>query len=337
MTDTRAIIDRAGVETGITEPEAYALQKSVLEGAVATDELVALFTAINGRRISEPELRGFFRASAEAMVAVPDASDSLDTCGTGGDKSGSFNISTASAVLLAAIGIPVAKHGNRAASSKCGSADVLEALGVKIELSPEREKQVLDETGFVFLFARTHHPAFRHAAEARKAFGKRTYFNFLGPLLNPARARFRVHGLSDFSYAEPLAAIVIDFGVEKAFFIHAESGMDEASPFADTEVLLAEKGAEPKRFVLPTSEYAVGKPEELMGGDAAVNAHILATLFDGKGTDAQNLAVALNSALGLVAFGHTEDFDAAVQMSLEALRSGKAARKLDEIVKATNA
>jgi len=334
--NTRDIVNRVSQDIELAEAEAHAFQSAVLGGSVSEEELLRFFEALDGAKVSEPALKGFFRASYEAMLKVPDSDDSLDTCGTGGDGSGTFNISTAAGILLAAMGVPVAKHGNRAASSKCGSADVLEALGVKLEQTPERAAQILKECGFVFLFARQYHPAFSRAASARKTFGKRTYFNLLGPLLNPAGAKFRVHGLSDFSYAETFGSILLDSGVERVFFVHAKNGMDEASPFSDTQFLLLEKGAEPKRDEFPTSKYAEGSPDELLGGDVATSARILKTIFEGKGTDAQNSAVALNAGLGLIAYRGAYPYRNAVHDSLSALKSGIVAQKLAKIVAASN-
>lgn len=318
--------------------EAFDLQSSILKGEMPTASLVEIFTAFQGRKISEAELGGFFKASQEAMTTLATATPTLDTCGTGGDNSGSFNISTVAGLVCSAGSVSVAKHGNRAASSKCGSADVLEALGVKIELSPEQAKNVLEQCEFVFLFARSYHPAFKHAGEARKLFGKKTYFNLLGPLLNPAKAEYRVHGLADFSFAETLGNLLVASGVKKAWLVHAEDGLDEVSPFSDTQVLAFEKGKAKHSFTINPKEFslAIEDRSSLAGGDAKQNAGILSAILKGKGTSAQNSAVILNAAAGFTVYGMTKEFAEGVKLATNILASGKGYEKLQEVIKATN-
>ena len=320
----------------LSKEEAYDLQRAILQGAIDTQSLLALFGAMEGRSVTKDELCGFFRASSDAMTKLPASEDTLDTCGTGGDHSGSFNISTAAALVIAAAGVPVAKHGNRAASSTCGSADVLEALGVKIDIGPEQAKKVLDETGFVFLFARSYHPAFRHAAEARKAFGKRTYFNLLGPLLNPAQARYRVHGLADFSLAPILAAALDDSRVQRMWLVRAEDGMDEISPACVTKVIERAEGA-PRSFTVDPKAYGLAADAAgLKGGDAPMNARILTDILQGKGTEAQNVAVVLNAAAGLTVYGKTSTYEEGISLAKATIASGKGYDTLREVIRESN-
>ena len=320
----------------LSEKEAFDLQSSILRGEVPTQTLLDIFTALQNRTLARDELQGFFKASQAAMRVLPSSIETLDTCGTGGDGSGTFNISTAAALLCAAAGVPAAKHGNRAASSKCGSADVLEALGVHIELSPEQAKKILEKTGFVFLFARSYHPAFRHAGEARKAFGRKTYFNLLGPLLNPAKAAYRVHGLADFSLARMLGDILMDSGVKRMWLVHARDGMDEISPASATEVL-ERTGREARTFHINPKEHGLASDDRsaLRGGDAKENAAILTAVLAGNGTKAQNAAVILNAAAGLTVYGKVTDFGGGVALASDILASGKGYEKLQEVIRAS--
>lgn len=330
-------LKQLGTGQTLSEQEAFDVQVAILNGEVATAELLTLFSALEGRAISAYELHGFFRASSQAMAVLRTDRETLDTCGTGGDGSGSFNISTVSSLLCATAKVPVAKHGNRAASSECGSADVLEALGVKIELSPEQASKVLEQTGFVFLFARSYHPAFKYAGEARKAFGKKTYFNFLGPLLNPAHARFRVHGLSDFSLAETLGSVLIGSGVKKAWLVHADDGLDEVSPSSGTDVLeISSEGK--RRFRIDPKEYGIicTGNEGLVGGDVQVNAGIISAILQGKGTPVQNAVTILNTASGLTVYGKTKTFEEGVWLAKELIASGAGFEKLQEIKRVSN-
>jgi len=322
----------------LSESEAFDLQSSILRGEVPTERLVEVFVALSGRAVAKEELSGFFRASQKAMVPLAVDVRALDTCGTGGDNSGSFNISTAAGIVCAAGGVPVAKHGNRAASSLCGSADVLETLGVKIELAPEQAKNVLERCGFVFLFARSYHPAFRHAGEARKLFGKKTYFNLLGPLLNPAKAAYRVHGLADVSFAQTLGSLLVASGVRKAWLVHAEDGLDEVSPFSVTQVLAFETGKAKRAFTIDPREYnlAITDRNALAGGDAKQNAEILSAILKGKGTRGQHSAVILNAAAGFTVYGETKSIAEGVKLAADILASGKGYEKLQEIITVSN-
>ncbi len=335
---TSDIISSLNSNKTLSTQEAFDLQSSILKGEASTERLVEIFTALQGRTITAQELNGFFRASAEAMTPFATKTETLDICGTGGDGSGSFNISTVSALVCSAGSVPVAKHGNRAASSKCGSADVLEALGVKIELSPEQAKIFLEECRFVFLFARSYHPAFKHAGEARKLFGKKTYFNLLGPLLNPAKAPYRVHGLADFSFAETLGDALVHSGVQKTWLVHAEDGLDEVSPFSVTHVRAFEKGKPKQSFTIDPKKFnlAIADRNSLAGGDTKQNAEILSAILKGKGTREQNSAVILNSAAGFTVYGTVKTFGEGVQRATDILASGKGYEKLQEVIKASN-
>ena len=331
---TAQIITSLNKGETLTESLAYELQASILRGELNTEAILRVFKALSARQLAESELVGFFRASSDAMTSVDVGFDALDTCGTGGDNSGSFNISTAAGIICAAAGVPVAKHGNRASTSSCGSADVLEALGVKIEIDRGDAVAILKKCGFVFLYARAFHPAFKHAAEARKSFGQKTYFNLLGPLLNPARSAFRVHGLADFTYAKILGRLLINAGTKKVWLVHAENGMDEISTDGPTQVMQIERNKEPFFFTIEPRDFGLSHDSSaLKGGDAKTNARIIAELLQGRGNQAQKAAVILNAAAGLTVFGQAENFAEGIKLATWAVTSGKAHARLQDIIK----
>ncbi len=313
--------------------QAREFQKFILSGQFKENDLAQVFRYFSQRVLTYQELFGFYNASKEAMIAISGCENTLDTCGTGGDQSGSFNISTAAALICAAAEVPVAKHGNRAASSLCGSADVLEALGVNINLNSEQAAACLKECNFVFLLAKNFHPAFRFAAPARKIYGQRTYFNFLGPLLNPAQARYRVHGFSDPSQLQNLGKILIESGVQKAWLVHSEDGLDEISPFKPTQVWEFQPGQETTTFKIDPTEFGFSglKLEEINGGDATVNARIIMDILNNQANQAQTACALLNAAAGLTVYGKVKNFSEGVAMAQEVLASSKALAKLEQI------
>jgi anthranilate phosphoribosyltransferase len=300
-----------------TEESAYALQTRILHGELSEDELLSVFEIFD-HTLEPQEVMGLYRASTEAMTPVLLDTPCLDTCGTGGDGLNTFNISTASAIVCATLGIPVAKHGNRSASGMCGSADVLEELGVPITLNPEEVARSIAATNFGFMFAPNFHPAFKYAASARKRFGKRTYFNLLGPLLNPARAPYRVVGVSDPTLHTLIGPTLLSGGATRVWVVRSADGMDEISPTGRTEVWeytpsgFASFTVEPATLGIPPTSLT-----ELGGGDRAVNASILRSLLSGTGSLAQQNAVALTVAAGLVVTGSSKDYDSAVYQAHE--------------------
>jgi anthranilate phosphoribosyltransferase len=269
-------------------------------------------------------------AMRSSMTAVEtDAEGVLDTCGTGGDGQGTLNLSTAAAVLVAAMGVPVAKHGNRSASSRCSSADVVEELGIPIDVPPARQGQVLREAGIAFLFAQAHHPALRHAAAARRELGIRTIFNALGPLANPARATRQLVGVYDDALRPMFAHALSKLGVEEAWIVRGEDGLDEVSPVAPTRVSELSGGRVRERIVLP-EDFGIPRssPDDIRGGDARANAQAIEAIFDGKAHPARD-AVALNAAAGLVVARGVPLRDAA-RKAFQTLDDGLAKAKLDQ-------
>ncbi len=302
-----------------TEQSAYALQTRILQGELAEDELLRIFETLD-RPLEPQELMGFYRASLEAMTPVLTDLPCLDTCGTGGDGLNTFNISTVAAVVCAALGIPVAKHGNRSASGMCGSADVLEELGVPITLNAEQVARSIASTNFGFMFAPNFHPAFKHASSARKRFGKRTYFNLLGPLLNPARAPYRVVGASDPSLHPLIGPTLIAGGVKRVWVVSGADGMDEISPTGPSTVWEYTPHShnsftlDPVALQMPHTHLS-----ELVGGDRVVNASIFRALLSGASSLAQQNAVILTVAAALVITEHCEQYASAVEKAREAL------------------
>lgn len=316
----------------MTRDEAYQFQTDILNTQYSEQALFDIFTALD-RPLSTEELLGFYTASKEAMLTVPTSIPALDTCGTGGDGLDTFNISTTAALLLASLGVPVAKHGNRSSSGRCGSADVLEALGLTLTITPEEAARCLSEHHFCFLFAPLYHPAFKHVAAARKRYGKRTYFNLLGPLLNPANAPYRLVGVADPSMASLIGETLIGAGVERTWVVHSKDGMDEISPTGTTLVHEFVAGGVPRTFTIDPEEHGLDRVSlaDLTGGDAPHNAAITRALLEGGGTSAAHSAVVLNAAAGLTITGTVDTFSLGVTHAKAGLASGIGARTLDAL------
>lgn len=335
-------IERAEADHVFTGAEAEAVMEELLSGRVETPEIVRLLTALNRRPVQVQELTGFarvMRRNATRAFAEGEArpAQMVDTCGTGGDGSNTFNISTAAAIVAAAAGARVAKHGNRAASSRSGSADVLEALGVRIDLPFERYGRAIREIGIGFLFAQAAHTATRHAAPARKQIAVRTVFNLLGPLTNPAGAQSQVLGVFSAEVIDLVAATLGELGVEQAFVVHGAGGLDEISLAGETQVAEVKHGAV-RRFTVTPEEFGVARAplKSLRGGTAAENAAIIRRVLAGEAGPRRDIVV-INAAAALVAAGVTANFRDAANLAGEALSSGAAADRLAALVAFTNA
>ena len=321
----------------LSREEASAAVLAMVGGKEEPATIGAFLTALATRGEAESELLG----GAEALRATAIPFDSgltavLDTCGTGGDRSGSFNVSTAVAFVAAAAGAPVAKHGNRSVSSRCGSADVLEALGAVVDLGPEACGVILRETGFCFLYARRFHPAVGRVAPVRQALGIRTLFNWLGPLVNPARATHQLLGVSEIDRVEPVARVLLALGTKRALVVHGGGGVDELSLEGENVAVLVEAGEIPRR--VPVEARALGlKPSPiaaLQGGDAVENAGILRHVFSGERGPARDVVV-LNAAAALWVAGTTSDLAEGGRLAARTLDDGSAGRTLDAFVAAT--
>jgi anthranilate phosphoribosyltransferase len=331
------------VENGkiLTRAQAEKAMEEILSGRVETPEIVSLLRAMNARPIEPQELAGF--ASAMRHHAAPVFSDErlrpahlIDTCGTGGDGCETFNISTVAAIVASAAGASVAKHGNRAASSRCGSADVLEALGVRIDIPLERCGDAIREIGLGFLFAQAAHSATRHATLARKQIGERTAFNLLGPLTNPAGAHCQLVGVYSIAVIDLMAATLAELGVQRAFVVHGADGLDEISLSAETYVAEVTEGAV-KRYTITPEDFGMSRApvETLRGGTAQENAALIREILEGQSGPRRDIAV-INAATALVASGIATNFQDGAQLAVNAISSGLAQKKLAALVAFTN-
>ncbi|HXE80280.1 MAG TPA: anthranilate phosphoribosyltransferase [Vicinamibacterales bacterium] len=322
----------------LTSDEASAAMAEIMAGR-ATPALTAAFLvglAMKGER--PEELVGLARAMRDEAVSFSTSGlEVFDTCGTGGDRIGTFNISTAAALVIAACGVPVAKHGNRSVSSLCGSADVFEALGVQVTASRAAVERCLREAGIAFLFAPTFHPSMRHAAPTRRELGVRTAFNLLGPLTNPARPRRQLVGVPRPEYAELLARALQLLGSERAWVVHGADGIDEISLAGYTKVAECREGTV-RTFYLHPSDFGLSKAPvaSLVGGDAAANAAIVRRVLDGEPGPARDV-VLLNAAAGLFVAGRVSSFHEGVTAAADAIDSGRARARLEALVAASHA
>jgi len=313
----------------LTEADAAEAMRLIFEGEATPVQIAGFVVALRIKGETVDELTGCARA-ARSMATPIDAGDGLlDTCGTGGDGLHTFNISTLSAVVAAAAGARVAKHGNRAASSACGSADVLEALGVKIDLPPEGVARCIDEAGIGFLFAPLFHPSFRHASLPRKELGVRTVFNVLGPLCNPAGARRQALGVADGALAAKMAECLQRLGVERALVFHGSDGMDELTLSGPSRVLDVSASGVREYEVDPAElGLATAPTEALRGGGADENAELALRLLAGEAGPRRD-AVLLNAAAALQAADLAADFPAGIALAAQVIDSGAAAGVLD--------
>jgi anthranilate phosphoribosyltransferase len=333
-----------GVEAGriLAGAEAEALMEELLSGRLATPEIVRLLTALNRRPVQAQELASFARVMRRHATRVftdgeAAPANMVDTCGTGGDGSGTFNISTAAAIVAAAAGARVAKHGNRAASSQSGSADVLEELGVRIDLPFERYGHAIREIGIGFLFAQAAHTATRHATPARKQIGARTMFNLLGPLTNPAGAQAQVLGVFSADVVDLVAATLAELGTEHAFVVHGAGGVDEISLAGETTVAEV-RDRKVRKFGVTPEEFGV-KPaplEAIRGGTAAENAELIEQILNGEAGPRHDIVV-INAAAALVVAGVAPSFREGGEVARSAIASGKAKEKLASLRAFTNA
>jgi anthranilate phosphoribosyltransferase len=323
----------------LSQPEAYDLMHRMLSGEMTTDEIANLLHFLRRKGETTAELVGFATAVRDMSSVIPiDQSEEplLDTCGTGGDGTNTFNISTATAFVVAGAGVRVAKHGNRRISSNCGSADVLEALGVAVDISAEQVGECIRKTGIGFLYAPLLHPAVRHSQEARLILKGRTVFNMLGPLTNPVRARMQLIGAFSVRAAEMLAHAAARLGIERAFVVHGNDGLDEITTTGRTTVFQVEDGRVQKGLWSPADFGAPQSTiEDLQGGDPETNAAIIRGIFDGEPGPKRDIVLA-NAAAALLLVGRAPDLKAAVAIASESIDSGAARGKLHHLVETAN-
>ncbi len=316
----------------LARDEARAVMGSLLSGGATPAQTGALLMGLRVRGETLDEILGFVEGMRAAAVAIAPARDVVvDLCGTGGDGSGTFNISTAASLVVAATGVAVAKHGNRAASSRCGSADVLEALGIPIDLEPERARAAIEATGFAFLFAPHYHPAMKHVGPVRRELKTRTVFNIMGPLASPAGVKRQLLGVFD-DEARPLMAEVLHgLGTEHAWVVHGEGGLDEMNIAGTTRVSVVTPGGIEEREVAPADAgLELRSLDELAGGDAEENAEMIRAILRGDSGSPRD-AVVFNAGVAIHVAGAAVDLRTGVEAAAAAIDDGRAARLLDEL------
>jgi anthranilate phosphoribosyltransferase len=317
----------------LTRGETREVMGEIMAGAATPAQIGGFLVALRAKGETADEIAGCAEAMRAHVLAVrPRRVDLVDTAGTGGDGARTINISTAAALVAAAAGAAVAKHGNRAVSSACGSADVLEALGFTLEQEPQRIAQSIDELGFGFLFAPSHHPAMRHAAPVRKELATRTVFNVLGPLTNPAGARAQVVGVYSQELVRTIAEVLATLGAHRAFVVHGAGGIDELSPAGPNLVAEVVDGGVRERTLDPEQELGVPRCDvaELRGGSPAENAAAVREVFAGA-DGGRRSAILLNAAGAIAAAGHAEDLREGLELARETVDSGAAAERLEQL------
>jgi anthranilate phosphoribosyltransferase len=316
----------------LSESEMAECMNEIMEGNATDAQIGAFLTALRIKGETVDEITGAARIMREKALRIKAPENTLDTCGTGGDMAGTFNISTTTAIVVAACGVPVAKHGNRSVSSRSGSADVLEALGVKIDLSPEKVEKCLSETGFGFLFAPLFHPAMKYAIGPRREMGMRTIFNILGPITNPAGARRQVLGVFASGLTETLSRVLGNLGAEDAMVIHGEDGLDEITITNGTKYSRFKDGKVENSYISP-EDFGINRADlsEITGGDKDKNADITTSILKGERGPKLD-TVLMNSAAALVVAGETDSFTNGFSLAEGAVSSGKAYEKLQEVI-----
>ncbi|MBC7342035.1 MAG: anthranilate phosphoribosyltransferase [Clostridia bacterium] len=329
----RQAINRLVAGESLGEIEAEAIMGLIMSGEATPAQIGALLAALRLKGETVEEITGFARAMRSMAQPVAASRPALiDTCGTGGDGSHTFNISTIAALVLAGAGITVAKHGNRSVSSRCGSADVLEALGVKVDLPPVAASRCLDQVGIGFLFAPAFHQAMRYAAGPRKEIGIRTVFNLLGPLTNPAAPPYQVVGVYDADLTEIVAAVLGRLGCRRAFVVHGGDGLDEVTTTGTSKITRLDQDRV-ETFYLDPEQVGLrrARPEDLAGGNAQENADIARRVLSGEKGPRRDV-VLLNAALGLVAAGAAADLAAGLAAAAQSIDSGAAMEKLEAMI-----
>ena len=338
MTDEfKGLIAKAATGAALSREEAARGFDTMMSGEATPSQMGGLLMALRVRGETIDEITGAVTAMRQKMLRVQAPADAIDVVGTGGDASGSFNISTCAALIVAGAGVPVAKHGNRALSSRSGAADVLAALGVNIELTPEGVSRCIKQAGIGFMFAPAHHPAMKNVGPTRVELGTRTIFNLLGPLSNPAGVKRQMVGVFSRQWIEPLAQVLKNLGSESVWVVHGSDGLDEITTAGPTHVAALENGAV-RTFEITPEEMGLlrVKPEALRGGEAKENAHALADVLKGKSGAFRDVAV-LNAAAALVVAARAKDLKQALALAQRSIDSGEAASRLQRLVAISNA
>lgn len=333
----KPIIAKVATGASLTRAEAEDAFDRMLSGGSTAAQAGAFLMALRVRGETVDEITGAVAAMRAKMLRVETTADAIDIVGTGGDNSGSYNVSTLAAIITAACGVPVAKHGNRALSSRSGAADVLTSLGVKVGLDPEGVARCIEKAGVGFMFAPSHHAAMKHVGPVRVELGTRTIFNILGPLSNPAGVKRQVVGTFSSHLLSPMVETLGALGSTKVWAVHGTDGLDEITTTAETEVIELKNGSL-RRFTLTPEDagLARAKPEALKGGDADVNAKALSDVLDGAKTAYRDIAI-LNSAAALVVADKAADIKDGVALASKAVDTGAAKDVLARLVAASNA
>ena len=320
----------------LTVEEAAAAMDAIMSGIATDTQIGSYLTALRMKGETVAEITGSARGMREKCVRFKGEGDLLDIVGTGGDCSNTFNVSTVSAIVVASAGVAIAKHGNRSVSSKCGSADVLEALGAKLELTKEQNEKVLRETGICFMFAPLYHSAMKYVAKSRKEMGVRTIFNILGPLANPAYANLQVMGVYAEELVEPMARVLSNLGIKRAMVVYGEDGIDEVSICSKTKVSEIREGCIKNYLIDPVDlGLCLAKPEEIKGGGPEENKEIALAILKGE-KGAKRDMVIINSAVALYIALENKTLRECVELATEMIDTGKALRKLEAFIEATH-
>jgi len=332
----RALIGKVATGAALTRDEAATAFEQMMSGEATPSQMGALLMALRVRGETVEEITGAVSAMRAKMLRVTAPPDAIDVVGTGGDASGSYNISTCAALIVAGAGVPVAKHGNRALSSRSGAADVLSALGVKIDLAPDAIARCIREAGIGFMFAPAHHPAMKNVAATRVELGTRTIFNLLGPLSNPAGVRRQMIGVFSRQWTQPLAQVLKNLGAERVWVVHGSDGLDEVTTAGPTSVAALENGAV-TTFEISPEEVGLPKvkPELLRGSDAVANAKALRGVLDGEESAFRDVAL-VNAAAALVVAGKAMTLKVGVELAAQSVDSGAAEKQLDRLIAVSN-
>jgi len=337
MDDFKTLIGKVATGATLTRDESAKAFDYMMSGEATPSQMGGFLMGLRLRGETVDEITGAvatMRAKMQRVAAPPDA---IDVVGTGGDASGSYNISTCAAFIVAGAGIPIAKHGNRALSSRSGAADVLGALGVKIDLRPDEITRCIYEAGIGFMFAPAHHPAMKHVGPTRVELGTRTIFNLLGPLSNPAGVKRQMVGVFSRQWVEPLANVLKNLGSERAYVVHGSDGLDEITTSGPTAVAALD-GGKVTTFEIKPEELGLtpAKPEQLRGGDADANAVALKDVLKGKKSPFRDVAL-LNAAAAIVVAGKAKDLKEGLTVAAKSLDSAEAEGRLDRLIQVSNA
>lgn len=322
----------------LTEQEAKEVMREIMSGEAEQPQMAAFLTALRMKGETVEEITAFAKGMREAGTKLPTDSGLLEIVGTGGDEANSINISTIASIIVAAAGFKVGKHGNRSVSSKCGAADCLEALGVKLDIEPEKNVDVLEKTNICFMFAQKYHSAMRFVGPVRKALGYRTVFNILGPLANPAQAEYELLGVYDEKLVEPMAHVLQGLGVKRAMVVFGQDGLDEISLSAPTTCVELAYGTFTKYEIIPEQlGFVRCRKQELAGGTPVVNAQIARDILGGKEVGAKLDAVLINAGVGIYLMKEGITIQDGIELARETILSGKAYQKLLEFIESSQA